>query len=118
MTFPARLEEEDQENKIGLDPWLHIKNFFATGENKKKFERIHNIYKYMLTLPCTQVPCERSFSILRNVKNVHQTQLGNELLETYLLVDSSKDFLPESKISEIIDNIGKRSNVLRKKLIL
>lgn len=118
MIIPARLGEEEQENKNGQDPWLYIKNFFAIGENKKKFERLHNIYKYMLTLPCTQVPCERSFSILRNVKNVHQTQLGDETLETYLLIDSSKDLLPESKISEIIDNIGKASNVLRKKLIL
>lgn len=109
MIIPARLGEEEQENKNGQDPWLYIKNFFAIGENKKKFERLHNIYKYMLTLPCTQV---------RNVKNVHQTQLGDETLETYLLIDSSKDLLPESKISEIIDNIGKASNVLRKKLIL
>ncbi|KAK0150742.1 InaD-like protein [Merluccius polli] len=50
-------------------------------------------YKFLLTLPVTQVACERSFSILKYIKNRLRSNSSQEHLEAFMLMATEKDIL-------------------------
>lgn len=68
-------------------------------------------------IPCTEVSCEREFSIMKNVKSDHRAQLSDDVLETYMVVGSSKELLPSTVFPIIIERIGQSSRTMRKHLI-
>lgn len=69
----------------------------------------------MLTLACTQVNCERSFSKLKIIKTRLRASLGQELLEALLLISIEKDKIPNSE--KIINEFAKSSKLLSTKLL-
>ncbi|KAF0708279.1 Uncharacterized protein FWK35_00026492 [Aphis craccivora] len=76
-------------------------------------------YKYLLTLPCTQVifvkhsrglvACERSFSILK-LRNT----LNESKHETFMIMSIEKDILFNINIDEVFDRLKTKSNLLTK----
>ncbi|XP_025192181.1 uncharacterized protein LOC112592371 [Melanaphis sacchari] len=73
-------------------------------------------YKYLLTLPCTQVACERSFSKLKIIKTRLRNSLSEEKLEAFMLMNVEKSILHSIDSEEIIDIIKNSSDFLNKKL--
>ena len=62
------------------------------------FQYIGLAYKYLLTLPVTQVACERAFSILKIIKTRLRNSLAQSNLESFMLM------MVVLRISLTIDN--------------
>ncbi|KAL4097418.1 hypothetical protein QTP88_022201 [Uroleucon formosanum] len=73
-------------------------------------------YKYLLTLPCTQVACERSFSILKYLKNRLRSTLNESKLEAFMIMSIEKDTLFKINTDEVIDQLKTKSNLLSREL--
>ncbi|KAL4088612.1 hypothetical protein QTP88_023701 [Uroleucon formosanum] len=69
-------------------------------------------YKYLLTLPVTQVSCERSFSTLKYLKNRLRNSMANEKLESFMLMSIEKSILMELDNDTIINELGTKSEVI------
>lgn len=74
-------------------------------------------YQFLLTLPVTQVACERSFSTLKYIKNRLRSTMSNEHLENFMLMAIEKKTLVELNNDEIINSVGEKSKLLNKLLL-
>lgn len=74
-------------------------------------------YQYILTLPVTQVACERSFSTLKYLKNRLRNAMTNEHLESFMLMAIENKILMELENDVIINAVGQKSNLLTKLLL-
>jgi len=57
------------------------------------FNNLYLAYQYLLPLSFSQVSCERAFSKLKIIKTRLRSSLGNDKLETFMLISSEKDVL-------------------------
>nr|CAI5852730.1 unnamed protein product [Callosobruchus analis] len=73
-------------------------------------------YKYILTLACTQVQCEHTFSKLKIIKNSLRASLSEELLEALLLISTERDMVPTNQ--EILEEFSLSSKKLQKYLVV
>ncbi|XP_025203834.1 uncharacterized protein LOC112600743 [Melanaphis sacchari] len=73
-------------------------------------------YKYLLTLPCSQVACERSFSFLKCIKTRLRSTLSENKLEAFMLMGIEKDILYEIDNHEVIELLKSKSTLLKNKL--
>jgi len=71
----------------------------------------------LLTLPVTQVSCERSFSTLKYLKNRLRNSMANENLESFMLMSIEKSILMELDNDTIINELGTKSDLLSKLLL-
>lgn len=65
-------------------------------------------YKYVLTLSCSQVRCETTFSKLKYVLNRLRNCLSQSKLETLLIMSVGKDILVNLNNNEIINELVKK----------
>lgn len=65
--------------------------------NSLSFSNLFVAYKYILTLSCTQVHCERVFSKLKIIKTRLRSTLSQGLLEHLVLISVENDLIPDSK---------------------
>lgn len=75
------------------------------------------IYQFILTLPVTQVSCERSFSILKFIKNRLRNSLSDDHLESFMIMNIEKDILYKLDNEDIINQLAASSNLLQKCLM-
>ena len=76
------------------------------------FTSLYLAYQYLLTLSFLQVSCERAFSKLKitNTRLRASLQsLGNDKLETFMLMSSEKDVLDSITIDDLIHELTKDS---------
>ena len=73
-------------------------------------------YQYLLTIPISQVTCERSFSVLKYIKNLLRNRLGDDLLEAFMLMNIEKSVLCQIENDEILDKIAATNSLLKKSL--
>ncbi|XP_065640265.1 uncharacterized protein LOC124815202 isoform X2 [Hydra vulgaris] len=73
------------------------------------YAKIGLAYKYNLSLSFTQVACERSFSILKFIKNRLRSSMAQENLQSFMLMNTEKEILsnldPETIIDELAETI-------------
>jgi len=74
------------------------------------FNNIYYAYKFVLTLPCTQVTCERTFSKLKNIKTKLRSLISQDIMETLLLINIERDFTVDKDM--VINNVAKSSTEL------
>jgi len=74
------------------------------------FNNIYYAYKFVLTLPCTQVTCKRTFSKLKNIKTKLRFLISQDIMETLLLINIERDFTVNKDI--VINNVAKSSTEL------
>lgn len=74
-------------------------------------------YKFVLTLSCTQVRCETTFSKLKYVLNRLRNCLCQTKLETFLLMSVEKDILIDLNNEEIINHVATKSLKMTNSLI-
>lgn len=128
--FPLNEEEEKGEDEENYEDnsindfrneWVTLKEFFSETLNQREFQNVHMLYRFAFTLPCAQVECERSFSVMGHIKSARRSSMSNELLETYMIINSctsDNDHILTSDIfPDIIDIIGNGSSYLRNRLI-
>lgn len=75
-----------------------------------EYENLFKIYKFLLTLPMTQVTCERSFSKLKIIKNRLRSTMNNENLEACMLMACENDILQGIDEFIIIEKLCKSSS--------
>lgn len=78
---------------------------------------LYRAYEYFMTLPCTQVECERTFSKLRIVKSRLRSALKQKLLEPLLFMFVERELTFELNIDEIVQSFGRSTAELRRHLI-
>jgi len=82
---------------------LHKYNLHSSA-----YSHIYMAYKFVLTLSCTQVRCETTFSKLGHIRNC----LSQPKLETFLLISVEKDLLQNINHEDVIDLISNKSKDL------
>lgn len=78
------------------------------------YSNLYLAYKYVLTLPSTQVTCERSFSQLKNIKTRLRSQLTDSKLEAFMMMGVEKEKLASLDHDEIIKVVSQQSDLLYK----
>jgi len=81
------------------------------------YSNLYLAYKYVLTLPSTQVTCERSFSQLKNIKTRLRSQLTDSKLEAFMMMGVEKEKLASLDHDEIIKVVSQQSDLLYKNLM-
>jgi len=71
----------------------------------------------MLTLSITQVECERTFSKLKFVKNYLRNTIGQNVLESMMLMNVEKSLLNKIDSEDIINKLGAKSSVFGRMLL-
>lgn len=82
----------------------------------KAYSNLFLAYKYILTLSCTQVGGEKSFSTLSFIKNRLRNRLSLENLDAWMLMNLNKDILETLTHENIIEEVVKHSSVFKKML--
>lgn len=80
----------------------------------------HNMYtciRTLLTLPCTVVSCERTFSKLKFVKNRLRSLLRQELLEAMLVCSIESDILKAIPNERVYEKLSAKSSEMQKLLM-
>ena len=67
----------------------------------------------MLTLSVTQVGCERSFSKLKYIKNYLRNTLGQDILESFTLMNVEKDLLSTIDSNDVINKLAARNSTFK-----
>jgi len=65
--------------------------------------------KLLLTLPVSQVTCERSFSALKRIKSRLRSTMTQENLEAFMLMSVEQGILVKLDSKDIIDSIAANS---------
>ena len=81
------------------------------------YETLYSVYKTVLTLPMTQVCCERSFSHLKIIKTRLRNALCQENLEAFMLMKLNRQWTDEvdnlSIINSMCENSGEFAKLLQ-----
>lgn len=81
------------------------------------YSNLYLVYKYIMTLSCTQISCETTFSKLKFVQNKLRNCMSQNKLENFLLMSIEKDVLVNINNEEVIDLIAQKSLLLFKLLL-
>lgn len=97
--------------------WALLTEFFSIEYNQSKFKNVHALYQFVLILPSEQVGCERSFSIMKNIKTHNRSTISDINLETYMIMNTALDLVPLDSFSEIVNDVAQMAPHLRNKLL-
>lgn len=81
------------------------------------YSNLYYAYEYIMTLPCTQVKCERCFSKLKIIKSRLRSALKQYLCEALLLMNVERELSFQLDIDKIVNSIGNSSIELKRHLI-
>lgn len=70
--------------------------------HSRKYTQLYKVYKYLLTLPSTQVTCERSFSVLKLIKTRIRSTIDDMHLEAFMLMACEPELLQSVEADFII----------------
>ena len=70
-----------------------------------QYTELHKVYKYLLTIPLTQVTCERIFSKLKLIKTRLRASMKNETLEAFVFMHTERDVLNKIESDVIINKL-------------
>lgn len=83
-----------------------------------QYTQLYTAYKFLLTIPLTQVTCERIFSKLKLVKSRLRASMTNETTEALVLMQSEKDILITLESDYVIRKLCESSTEMRRLLDL
>lgn len=87
-----------------------IKYINSDEERTKMYENIFKLYKYVATLPSTQVKCERDFSKLKLIKTRLRSSLCEKSLENLIIISVESKMFKNVNLENVIDEIIASSN--------
>jgi hypothetical protein len=67
----------------------------------------------MLALSVTQVGCERSFSKLKYIKNYLRNTSGQDIIESFMLMNVEKDLLSTIDSNDVINKLAARNSTFK-----
>lgn len=94
------------ETQILFDSCKECKSFddisIVAYKLRKVIPSAYKIVHYIMTAPVTSASCERSFSKLKFVFNDLRTTMGDERLNSLMLLSSSKDKVDEIDLRDVV----------------
>lgn len=84
--------------------------FFNQDDRMNKYENIYKLYKYVATLPSTQVKCERDFSKMKIIKSRLRSTLTDESLESLMIISTESDMFQNIDLENILDKVIESSD--------
>lgn len=91
--------------------FLVIKNY---NLYKNAYPTLYIAYKFVLTLSIVQVSCEKSFSVLKHIKNRQRSTLKQDNLEAFMLMAIERDVLTRVSHDDIFSILIKKHAGIRK----
>lgn len=79
-----------------------ILDFLRKDDRMTKYENIHKLYKFVATLPSTQVKCERDFSKMKIVKTRLRSTLNDESLENLMIIATESNMFKTIDLNDIV----------------
>lgn len=89
-----------------------LKYISVDEERMIKFGSIYSLYKYIATLPSTQVKCERDFSRMKATKIRLRSTLTDKSLENLMVISTGSDLFKNINLDDILDDIIESSSRL------
>lgn len=80
------------------------------------YTELSKVYRYLLTIPLTQVSCERAFSKLKLIKTRLRSSLSNEHLEAFLIMQCERDKLVTVDNDKVINRLCEQSDEMKRLL--
>lgn len=87
-----------------------ILKFFALNDRMNIYKNVYQLYKFVATLPSTQVKCERDFSKMRIVKSRLRSCLGDDSLESLMIISAESSMFGKIDLEDLIDSIIQTSD--------
>lgn len=81
-----------------------------------EFRQLHSVYKFLLTIPLTQVSCERSFSRLKLLKTRLRSCIPQENLEALFLMACEPEITTNISAEVIINKLCQKSTAFKRHL--
>lgn len=85
--------------------------------NSSAYTNVFRVYEYFLTLPCTQVECERAFSKLKLIKSRLRSSLKQKLLEALMLMSAERELTFRLDVDKIVRLFASSTTELTRFLI-
>lgn len=82
-----------------------LKYISSNQERSKAYARVFKLYKYIATLPSTQVKCERDFSKLKLTKTRLRSSLCEKSLENLMLISVESAMFKNINLDDIVGEI-------------
>lgn len=89
-----------------------ILNFLTKHDRMTKYENIYKLYKFVATLPSTQVKCERDFSKMKIVKTRLRSTLNDESLENLMIIATESNLFKTIDLNDIVHAVINSSEKL------
>ena len=127
-------EQCDEDDVYEIEPSTSIGNTTCTRESCKQcplccykvllkldlltdaYNNLGLAYKFLFTLPVSQVECERSFSALKRIKTRLRSTLTQEHWESFMLMSVEKTMLSSLSMEDIIGDVASSSKELHRYL--
>ncbi|KAJ8896227.1 hypothetical protein PR048_001570 [Dryococelus australis] len=93
-------------------------NLIQKVKHQKKLYKMNKVCKYLLTIPLIRVSCERAFSKLKLIKTRLHSNMTNDNLETFWIMQCERDKLVALDNDMIIDKLCEQSEEMRRLLVL
>jgi hypothetical protein len=81
-----------------------------------KYNELFEVYKFLLTIPLTQVMCERSFSKLKIMITRFRSCLTQDNLESLFFMNYERELLASIRLAQVIDLICEQSTEMLRML--
>lgn len=91
--------------------------FICQSDVQNTFPNIFHLYKYVYSLPCTEVKCENDFSHLRLTKTYTRSKMSDEFLADEMLILLNKDIVTGLDVNDIVDQIAISSQKMKTMLM-
>lgn len=84
--------------------------FFLKDDRMDIYKNIYKLYKYVATLPSTQVKCERDFSKMKIIKTRLRSCLGDESMENLMIIYTESGVFKQIDLEDLLDFIIRTSD--------
>lgn len=82
-----------------------VLHYLKENNRMETFRNIYKLYKYVATLPSTQVKCERDFSKMKMIKSRLRSTLSDENLESLIIISTECDMFRSTNLEDIIEAV-------------
>lgn len=89
-----------------------LKYFKEVTGKQEEYQNVFKLYRYVATLPVTEVKCERTFSNMRITKNRLRTLLNDDTLENLIVISDEADLLQKIDLNDVVKDLAMTSKYL------
>lgn len=107
--FSCRSTQNEKEKDEFVSP-LKILNWMVDSEMVPVFPYVYVAFRLLVTIPIANCESERSFSVLKRIKNMLRSTMLNDRLSGLALLNIESDILRSLDFDEIISEFVKSKN--------